>query len=55
MRTKNKQRPAAQSAKNVYILSGKIVCGKCGASYCGQTTSKTKGEKTYRKGWYFLL
>lgn len=53
MRTKNKQRPAAQSAKNVYILSGKIVCGKCGASYCGQTTSKTKGEKTYRKGWYF--
>ena len=35
------------------VKSGKIVCGKCGGNYVGQTTSRTKKGKTYTKGWYF--
>ena len=52
MRRKNKQAPASKSNKNIYLLSGKIICGKCGGNYVGQTTSKTKNNKTYIKGWY---
>ena len=52
IRRKNKQAPSV-ATKNIYLLSGLIKCGKCGANYCGQTTQRTKNGKTYSKGWYF--
>lgn len=39
-------------AKKLYLLSGLIVCGKCGANYTGRTSVKTKNGKTYETGYY---
>lgn len=36
----------SNSAKNVYLLSGKVKCGKCGSTYTGYLSSKkTKGYR----------
>ena len=51
--TKSNQKNTGQyKAKNVYLLSGLIFCGKCGSRYCGQTTHKTKNGKTYESSFY---
>lgn len=39
-------------AKKIYLLSGLIVCGKCGANYTGRTSIKTKNGITYETGYY---
>lgn len=39
-------------ARKVYLLSGIIVCGKCGANYTGRTSVKTKNGKKYETGYY---
>lgn len=47
-RLRNAKRNAAYKAKRVYLLSGKIVCAKCGAIMCGNTTRNKKGyEHSY--------
>jgi site-specific DNA recombinase len=38
----------SNSAKNLYLFSGKITCGECGATYTGYTSSKK--TKNYRCG-----
>lgn len=38
--------------RKVYLLSGLIVCGKCGANYTGRTSIKTKNGKEYSTGYY---
>lgn len=40
------------SAKTTYLLSGLIVCSKCGANYTGRTSTKKKNGKTYKTGYY---
>lgn len=48
-----KQKPGAMKAKIYYLLSGKIVCGKCGSTYAGNSyknlKSKDKTVLTYYK------
>ncbi len=41
---------AAGRAKHFYLLSGKLVCGGCGASYVGITTRGGRAKKLY--GYY---
>ena len=36
----------------VYLLSGLIVCGKCGANFVGHTTKKIKNGVTYYSSYY---
>ena len=38
-------RPGAHSAKEVYLLSGKIFCGKCGAAYTGHRKFNSQKKK----------
>lgn len=40
----NKRRSASYKAKNVYLLSGLMYCGDCGAAMCGKTTT-VRGQK----------
>ncbi len=42
-RFQGRRRRAAGKAKEVYLLSGKIVCGECGAAYAGNRHSPHKG------------
>lgn len=42
----------AYSAKNVYLLSGLIVCGRCGSNYIGRTSTKVQNNKKYKTGYY---
>ena len=39
-------------AKKNYLLSGLIVCSKCGGNFVGRTSVKTKNEVTYETGYY---
>ena len=39
-------------SRKLYLLSGLIVCGKCGANYTGRTSVKAKNGKTYETGYY---
>lgn len=52
IRSSHKKTGGKYSAKTVYLLSGLIVCGKCGANYTGRTSTKTKNTKTYKTGYY---
>lgn len=45
----NKRRAASYKAKNVYLLSGLLVCGECGASMIGKTTSARGVKYHYYK------
>lgn len=49
-RMRANQRNAANRAKHFYLLSGKLVCGGCGAPYIGITTHAEKSKKYY--GYY---
>lgn len=51
-RKQNKQTPGEKSNKNVYLLSGLIYCGNCGARYIGSTSTKKKNNKTFKTGYY---
>lgn len=52
IRKENDIASGKHSAKKIYLLSGLIVCGTCGANYCGRTSSKTKNGVTYKTGYY---
>lgn len=39
-------------ANHIYLLSGLIYCGDCGAKYCGSTSTKNKAGVTYKTGYY---
>lgn len=45
----NKKRTASYKAKNVYLLSGLIYCGDCGAAMVGKTTSARGNKYQYYK------
>lgn len=45
----NKRRAASYKAKNVYLLSGLLVCRECGASMIGKTTSARGVKYHYYK------
>lgn len=49
---KNKKQTAQYKAKENYLLSGLLYCGKCGGRYTGQTTYRTKNNKTYSSSYY---
>ncbi len=38
--------------ENIYLLSGLIYCGECGARYCGSTSTKKKNGNVYKTGYY---
>ena len=46
--SKNKKQGGRNKAKNKYLLSGKIKCGKCGASMCGNYAGKNAKNKAVR-------
>lgn len=48
----NKKSTAQYKAKEIYLLSGLLFCGKCGARYTGQTTHKIKDDKDYTSSYY---
>lgn len=39
-----KEKPGAMKAKICYLLSGKIVCGKCGRMYAGNSYKNPKSK-----------
>ena len=43
----NVGRPGAGKAKHDYLLSGKVVCGKCGGSMVGESARNKKGSYDY--------
>jgi site-specific DNA recombinase len=45
-RMNNKKHNASNGAKNTYLLSGLIECGKCGGAFTGKTSTNTKGYST---------
>lgn len=45
-RMSNKANSARNTAKTSYLLTGKIVCGKCGAAFVGRTSTNNRGVKT---------
>lgn len=49
---KNKKQSAQYKAKEIYLLSGLLFCGKCGARYTGQTTHKIKNNTNYSSSYY---
>lgn len=50
---KRKKRNSGEfSSKHLYLLSGLIVCGKCGKTYTGSTSVKNKNGKRYETGYY---
>lgn len=46
MESNKKQNSGRHHAKRVYLLSGLIKCGHCGASYVGQSSRNQKGYET---------
>ena len=42
----NKKKNATNTAKNTYLLTGLIECGKCGGTLTGKTNTSGKGYKT---------
>jgi len=49
---RKRKKSGEASSKNLYLLSGLIVCGKCGSYYTGSTSIKTKNGNTYKTGYY---
>ena len=50
---KRKSRKSGEaSSKHLYLLSGLIVCGKCGGNYVGSTSTKEKNGVIYKTGYY---
>jgi len=47
-----KQKPGEMKAKVCYLLSGKIVCGKCGNSYTGNSYSNSKSKDKTLLSYY---
>lgn len=47
LRLKDNVRQGQYKAKRVYILSGKLYCGKCGAAYVGRVVTSGRGKKQY--------
>lgn len=43
----NSNRRGANSAKEVYLLSGKIECGECGGSFCGERFTGGRNKDIY--------
>lgn len=41
---KRKEKPGAMKARTCYLLSGKIVCGKCGSTYAGNSYKNRKSK-----------
>ncbi|MCL2035469.1 MAG: recombinase family protein [Oscillospiraceae bacterium] len=41
---RRKHKSGKSKAKEVYLLSGKIVCGECGSNYCGNRRQSNKGQ-----------
>lgn len=52
IRKGHKKTGGKYSAKTIYLLSGLIVCGKCGANYTGRTSKRNKNGKVYQTGYY---
>lgn len=52
IREKHKKTSGSYSAKTIYLLSGLLVCAKCGSNYTGTTSVKKKNGKTYKTGYY---
>lgn len=48
----NKHTTAQYKAKEIYLLSGLLFCGKCNARYTGQTTHKIKNNTDYSSSYY---
>ena len=42
----NKKKNATNTAKNTYLLTGLIECGKCGGTFTGKTNTSGKGYQT---------
>ena len=42
----NKKKNATNTAKNTYLLTGLIECGKCGGNFTGKTNTSGKGYRT---------
>lgn len=49
---KSSRKSGEFKSRKVYLLSGLLVCGKCGANYNGRTSVKVKNGKEYRTGYY---
>ena len=45
-------RGAAHMMYSLYLLSGVLRCGECGARMIAQTATRKKGTEVYRYGWY---
>lgn len=48
MRESNRKHKGTYSAKENYLLSGLIFCKDCGRNYVGMTSTRKKGNVTYR-------
>lgn len=46
-RLRDNKRNASGTAKNVYLLSGKLVCGKCGSMMSGATSRSGRNKTPY--------
>lgn len=51
-RETNKKNKGGFKSNHIYLLSGLIFCGDCGARYCGSTSTKKKGNNIYKTGYY---
>jgi len=49
-RLADNKRNAAGKAKQIYVLSGKLFCGDCGAAFVGRTNRYLCGERNRTKG-----
>lgn len=47
-----KEKKESTASKNFYLLTGLIVCPKCGAKYCGTTNPRIKNGKKYTYRYY---
>ncbi len=46
-RLRDNQRNGAGSAKRIYLLSGRLYCGRCGAAMSGASTKAGRGKQLY--------
>jgi site-specific DNA recombinase len=42
-----KHKQARYKAKETYLLSGKMICGECGSSFCGNSRKERPGHRAY--------
>ncbi len=49
---KSNRKSGEFKSRNIYLLSGLIVCSHCGANYTGRTSTKTKNGNVYKQGYY---